>query len=40
MKQGMEEYEAKLRANAERALRKKAAALGFELVPRPAAATT
>lgn len=40
VKQGMDEYAAKMRANAERGPRKKAAALGFELTPRPAAATT
>jgi transposase len=40
VKQGMDEYAAKMRANAERSLRKKAAALGFELTPRPSAATT
>jgi hypothetical protein len=36
----MDEYAAKMRADAERSLRKKAAALGFELTPRPSAATT
>ena len=40
VKQGMDEYAAKLRANAERILRKKAAALGFELTPRAAPAAT
>jgi transposase len=40
VKQGMGEYAAKMQANAERILRKKAAALGFELTPRPFAATT
>jgi len=40
VKQGMDEYAAKMRADAERNLRKKAAALGFELTPRAAAATT
>ena len=40
VKQGMDEYAAKMRASAERSLRKKAAALGFELTPRTAEATT
>ena len=40
VKQGMDEYAAKMQANAERLLRKKAAALGFELTPRPAATMT
>jgi transposase len=40
VKQGMDEYAAKMQANAERVLRKKAAALGFELTPRPAMAMT
>jgi transposase len=40
VKQGMDEYAAKMQANAERSLRKKAAALGFELAPRTAGATT
>jgi hypothetical protein len=35
----MDEYAAKMQANAERLLRKKAAALGFELTPRSEAAT-
>ncbi len=39
VQQGMDEYAAKMQANAERALRKRAAALGFELTPRPAATT-
>jgi transposase len=39
VKQGVDEYAAKMQANAERSLRKKAAALGFELTPRAAAAT-
>src|SRR5262245_22305795 len=37
-KQGMGEYAAKMQAHGERHLRKKAAALGFELTPRQAAA--
>src|SRR5262245_1619669 len=40
VKQGLEGYAAKMRADAERSLRKKAAALGFELTPRAAAGTT
>ncbi|HKB36994.1 MAG TPA: IS110 family transposase [Gemmataceae bacterium] len=40
VKQGMDEYAAKMQVSAERVLRKKAAALGFELTPRTAAATT
>jgi hypothetical protein len=36
----MDEYAAKMRASAERLLRKKAAALGFELTPRAGAAAT
>jgi transposase len=39
VKQGLDEYAAKMQANAERSLRKRAAALGFELTPREAAAT-
>ena len=39
VKQGMDEYAAKMQANAERLLRKKAAALGFALTPRTEAAT-
>jgi transposase len=39
-KQGMDEYAAKMRADAERSLRKKAAALGFDLTPRPEASAT
>jgi transposase len=39
VKQGMDEYAAKVRADAERGLRKKASALGFELAPRTVAAT-
>jgi transposase len=39
VKQGMDEYAAKMQANAERLLRKKAAALGFDLTPRTEAAT-
>jgi transposase len=39
-KQGMGEYAVKMHANAERILRKKAAALGFELAPRMSAAAT
>ena len=38
VKQSMAEYEAKLRAKLERQLKAKAAKLGFELVPRGAAA--
>ena len=38
VKQGMDEYATKMRTTAERSLRKKAAALGFELTPRTAAA--
>ena len=38
--QGMEEYAAKMRAQAEKLLRKKAAALGFELTPKAAPAPT
>jgi transposase len=40
VKQGMDEYAAKMQANAERNLRKRAAALGFELTPRVAAPPT
>jgi transposase len=40
VKQGADAYATKMRANAERILRKKAAALGFELTPRSEAATT
>jgi transposase len=40
VKQGMDEYAARMQADAERILRKKAAALGFELTPRAAAAAT
>ena len=40
VKRGLDEYAAKMQANAERLLRKKAAALGFELTPRAAEATT
>ena len=39
VKQGMDEYAAKMQASAERIVRKKAAALGFELTPRAAATT-
>ena len=39
VKQGMDEYAAKMRTTAERSLRKKAAVLGFELTLRTAAAT-
>ena len=38
VKQSMAEYEAKLRAKLERQLRAKATKMGFELVPRGAAA--
>jgi transposase len=38
VRQGMEEYEQKVRKQVERSLRRKAAALGYELVPRPAGA--
>ena len=34
-KQSMEEYEQKVHQQRERSLRRKAAALGYELVPRP-----
>ena len=34
VKQSMEEYEQKVREQVERALRRKAAALGYELVPK------
>jgi hypothetical protein len=34
VKQGMEAYEAKMREQAHRLLERKAAALGFELVPK------
>jgi transposase len=37
VKQSMEEYERKIREQVERSLRRKAAALGFELVAKPAA---
>jgi hypothetical protein len=37
--QGMDEYAAKMQAHAERSLRKRAAALGFEVIPRTAATT-
>jgi hypothetical protein len=40
VKQGTDKYAAKMRADAVRSLRKKAAALGFERTPRPSAATT
>jgi transposase len=40
VRQGVDEYAAKMRADAERLLRRKAAALGFELAPRPAPAAT
>jgi hypothetical protein len=40
LKQGTDKYAARMRANAERSVRKKAAALGVELTPWPAAATT
>jgi hypothetical protein len=36
----MDEYAAKMHRYAERILRKKAAALGYELTPRAAGATT
>jgi hypothetical protein len=39
VKQGMDEYATRMRDHAARTLRKKAAALGFDLTPRPAAAT-
>jgi transposase len=39
VRQGMDEYAANLQASAERLLRKKAAALGFERTPRTEAAT-
>jgi hypothetical protein len=37
VKQSMEEYEQKVRGQLERALRRKAAALGYELVPKTSA---
>ncbi len=40
VQQGTDEYAAKMRADAERLLRKKAAALGLELTPRTEAAVT
>jgi hypothetical protein len=40
VKRGADEYAAKMQADAERLLRKKAAALGFDLTPRPSAATS
>jgi transposase len=40
VKQGLDEHAAKMQANAERSLRQKAAALGFEWAPREVAATT
>jgi hypothetical protein len=40
VKQAMQEYENKLRAQLERSLRRKAAALGFELVPQAATPQT
>ena len=36
VKQSMEEYERKVKEQVERALRRKAAALGYELVAKPA----
>ena len=39
VKQSMEDYERKLKQQLERSLRRKAAALGYELVAKPAAAT-
>jgi hypothetical protein len=39
VQQGMDEYAAKMQAHAERSLRKRAAALGFEVIPRTAATT-
>ena len=38
VRQSMEEYEAKMRAQAEHRLKRKAAELGYELVPKQAAA--
>ncbi len=40
MRQSLEEYAAKVRAQAERILRRKAAQLGYELVPKAAASPT
>jgi len=40
VKQSMEEYEKKVRAQLERSLRRKAAALGFERIPQGAAPQT
>ena len=40
VKQGMDEYAAKMKTHAERLLRKKAAALGYELTPRVPAVPT
>jgi len=37
VKQSMEEYERKIKKQLERSLRRKAAALGYELVAKPAA---
>jgi hypothetical protein len=38
VKQSMEEYEAKMKSDVERSLRRKAAALGYELVAQAQAA--
>ncbi len=40
VRQSLEEYAAKVRAQAERSLRRKAAQLGYELVPKAAASPT
>jgi len=37
VKQSMEEYECKIKEQMERSLRRKAAALGYELVAKPSA---
>ena len=37
VRQGVAEYERKVREQVERSLRRKAAALGYQLVPKPAA---
>jgi hypothetical protein len=40
VKQSMAEYEQKVRQQRERSLHRQAAALGYQLVPRPVAAST
>jgi len=37
VRQSLDEYEAKVREQTERSLRRKATLLGYELVPKPAA---